>query len=229
VKNYQINDWLAQSEERRRSAGLMSADFFANNTGTIPVQTGAEMLLMHMCLGESMQSSQGMPATSAATVVFVRMIPKERKDISGVVSPAQMLEAIMAQFDLSVSDTAQICRVSRQTVYQWMDYLDIAEIRSNANRQRLCELFQVAQRWRERPPLTGNFVTATLTDGSSLKALLADDVLDMDRIVSTYATLAASSAIRRRDEHEKVVTAVPRLKEGFRALAKQEARRKGKA
>lgn len=117
-----------------------------------------------------------------------------------VLPAAELVAEVKATLGIKVTDLAAIAKVSRQTLYDWIDGGTI----SPKNYERLFALRQVCQEWQamaKRP--IGQLVHAKTEDQTSLLDLLQQDPLDQAAICALVETLAAKAveneaSLRRR-------------------------------
>lgn len=110
---------------------------------------------------------------------------------SAVLSTADLVAAIKATLGMKVIDLAAIAKVSRQTLYDWIDGGPI----SPKNSERLFALRRICVVWRAlaQKPL-GPLAHAKTEDGTSLFDLLQRDELNELAIRTLLETLAAKAA-----------------------------------
>lgn len=142
-----------------------------------------------------------------------------------VLSPAQMIEAIRDVFRLTVSESAQVLRISRPTVYQWERLTDIEAIRAHDDRDRLKQIYRLAQTWSQLSPLSGNWLHATLASGKSVFDLLCEEHINDSVLLQAHKQLQATLQGLRAAEHDRSVAAVKAMKDAFSRLAVNEKQR----
>jgi hypothetical protein len=97
-------------------------------------------------------------------------------------------------FALNKTELARVCRVTRPTIYDWFSQKFEAE---EENRARLAALFRIAQEQARDglPPLSARVIARFDLGGASLVDLLAEEVLNQDRIRN--ASWAIAGAMRQ--------------------------------
>jgi len=96
-------------------------------------------------------------------------------------STGEQLAAVQSALGLNKSQLAAVCRVKRQTIYDWYAGNFEAE---GSNAQRLAKLYRVATLLRRAgvQPLPMRVVEKQLPSGNSLLALLCEDDVDPTQI-----------------------------------------------
>lgn len=146
----------------------------------------------------------------------VVVIDESVAEISTAVrSVSTQLSNVKAAFGLSISQLAKVLAVKRPTIYSWMDPETGPETLRGANRARLNALCDIAHKWNELSKLPpSRHLTASLTKGGSLFALLSADKLDRRAIEE--AMKAVAKVTRRPAETADARTLGERLrKRGF--------------
>jgi DNA-binding transcriptional regulator YiaG len=105
------------------------------------------------------------------------------------------LSEIRAVFGTSISQTAQVLGVKRQTVYAWLENKSAPQ---PGNRVRLEQLTLLARAWRElsSKPL-GSALHSRSNFEHSLFQLLTEESLRLDEIKRRFRTLQRASAARQ--------------------------------
>lgn len=153
---------------------------------------------------------------SGATVVTSCAL--EAEPFSAMLSPASVLDVVRTVFGLNISETADVFRITRQTVYQWMKLTDMEEIRSHDNRHRLRQIYAVAKLWQNLPQLKGRWLHALLpTDNTVLDLLKASEV-GRDALLAAHHALSARTLDRLTEEGERATQAATALMGAFASL-----------
>jgi hypothetical protein len=126
-----------------------------------------------------------------------------------VLPAADLVAEIKATLGINVTELAGIAKVSRQTLYDWIDGGTISE----KNYERLFALRQVCGAWRgmAKKPI-GKLVHARTEDQTSLFDLLQQDELDQTRIHALLEMLAAKAA-ESETERQQRASKLERLSE----------------
>jgi len=132
---------------------------------------------------------------------------------------AEQLTLLQAFFALSKTQLAQICRVQRQTIYDW--FAGNFEAEDN-NARRVAQLFGIARDVKAAgaQPLSARDLTRGLTDGSTILSLLAADDASSDRVGSVVAQLEEARSVTRANTAN---TARERL--GWKPISDESAER----
>jgi DNA-binding XRE family transcriptional regulator len=111
-------------------------------------------------------------------------------------STAEQLAGVQSFFGLSKTQLAQVCKVQRQTVYDWYAGNFEAEGR---NARRLAELYGIIEQLRRdgRKPLPSRVVARALLSGSSLLDLLSSSEVDSAAVGAIVAQLDETAASLR--------------------------------
>ena len=111
-------------------------------------------------------------------------------------STAEQLAGVQSFFGLSKTQLAQVCKVQRQTVYDWYAGNFEAEGR---NARRLAELYGIIEQLRRdgRKPLPSRVVARALLSGSSLLDLLSTTEVDGAAVGAIVAQLDETAASMR--------------------------------
>lgn len=144
-----------------------------------------------------------------------------------VVSPASVVDLARNVFGLNISETADVFRVSRPTIYQWLKLEDMEQVRSREDRERIKAVYQAAQLWQQYPLLKGRWLQAILPSGTTALDILKAQKIDPDALRAAYTTLAAGTGMRRKEEGERAQQAISKLAEAFSQLATDGKARKG--
>ena len=212
------------------SLALASRDFanrhgamrrlYAEGTGSLIVEEGSAPFqgvprVWNLLNPDVPDSREGHSATTGVCIV----ITKNQIDLSEVpaamelrrdaalpsvaLSPASVLDRVRAVFGLNISETASVFGITRQTAYQWMKLAAMEQVRAHENRNRLKQLYGVAQSWQAFPPLKGRWLHALLPGGNTVLDLLKNTQIDIGSLQVAYQALAASATDRRREEGER--------------------------
>ena len=84
------------------------------------------------------------------------------------------LTAIRSAFSMNMIQLAEVLRVSRQAIYDWMDGKPVKV----ENRQRIAAIHDFVQRWNDIYPKSMGRIVAEEIGGPSLLALLSADVFE---------------------------------------------------
>lgn len=144
-----------------------------------------------------------------------------------VISPASVVDMARSIFGLNISETAEVFRISRPTIYQWMKLEDIEQVRSRKDRERIKVIYQAAQQWQKFPPLKGRWRQAILPSGTTVLDLLKTEQFDPTALKAAYTALAAGTEVRRKEEGERAQQAISKIAEAFSELANERKARKG--
>lgn len=142
-------------------------------------------------------------------------------------SPASVLDKVRTVFGLNISETAEAFGITRQTAYQWMTLVNMEQVRSHENRDRIKQLYGAAQSWQTRPQLKGRWLHALLPAGNTVLDLLKAAQINLDALQAAYQALAASTADRRREEGERATQATTALAGALAGLGAGRKARKG--
>ena len=121
-------------------------------------------------------------------------------------SYADQLADIQAWLGLNKVQLAQVCRVERQTIYDWFSRQYEP---GGVNSQRVTQLYKIAAKWRERglARLPSRASERPLFDGKSLLDLLTAPKIDIARtesameavgFASVNETRSSAAAVRER-------------------------------
>lgn len=146
---------------------------------------------------------------------------------SVAISPASVLDRVRTVFGLNISETAEVFGITRQTAYQWMNLTSMEQVRAHENRDRLKQLYGVAQSWQSHPPLKGRWLYALLPAGNTVLDLLKATPIDLNALHAAYQALAASTTDRRREEGGHATQAATALASAFAGLGAGRKARKG--
>lgn len=167
--------------------------------------------------------------TGAGTILIHEVKPETIQAFGTAasnISPAEMLKSVRDTFMLNISDSAQVLKISRPTVYQWSSLADIEQIRAHKDRERLKQLYRLAQSWIHRGQLLGRWLHETLSSGKSVLDLLSEENIDEVALFSAHSQLLANRSRLRTAEHERSMAAARSLKWAFSRMASNEASRK---
>jgi len=132
---------------------------------------------------------------------------------------AEKLDEIRDAFGLSMAALADVLKVSRASVYNWLEN----EPRGTNVVQRIETLYNVAQGWKGKNPYhyaPGKLMKQKLGDGPSMFDRLCREELDMDKIHSGMdSLLLLMNKQRERMDRAKARSAkIPAGTEGHREL-----------
>jgi len=145
-----------------------------------------------------------------------------------IVTPADMVSTVRKAFMLTVSNASTVFKVSRPTIYQWESLSDIEQIRAHSDRNRMKELYRLAQEWVARGPLTGRWLEETLSSGMSVLDLLSADKINQIAVLSAHDLLSTIKSQLRKAEHSRSLASAKAMQSAFETLAANEKnRRKG--
>lgn len=121
---------------------------------------------------------------------------------------AEQLGKIQESFSLNKTQLARICKVQRQTIYDWFAQ-NFEAVDDNA--ERLAQLFAIAIQFKtvNGPPLDSRAATRTLASGETLLELLTSDRVDEAKV------LAACEALSRITERRNSGSSARELREKF--------------
>lgn len=116
---------------------------------------------------------------------------------------AEQLAAVQTFFGLSKTQLARVCKVQRQTIYDW--YAGRFEAEGNHAR-RLARLYGVAERLRSDGfrPLSVRVVARALSSGNTLLDLLSADDVDGQEVGGIVAQLDEGTKIARARSAEAI-------------------------
>jgi hypothetical protein len=150
----------------------------------------------------------GITSQHSWEALFVQLAegaPAEKRSEPGrLLSAADLVAEVKATLGVNVTELAAMARVSRQTLYGWLDDGAI----SKDNYDRLFALRQVCGQWRalaEKP--VGRLIHGKSENGVSLFELLERDVLDEGAVRAQLDVLAARLArqsAERARRHERL-------------------------
>jgi len=123
--------------------------------------------------------------------------PTARIEVQDVLPvTAELLAAVQSFFGLSKTQLAQVCRVQRQTIYDW--YAGSFEAEGD-NARRLTRLYNLAEGLRSegREPLSTRVVRRALSSGNTLLDLLAGDDVRLVEVAGVVAQLDQATSERR--------------------------------
>ncbi len=133
-------------------------------------------------------------------------------------TPATIVDRARNLLALTVTDAGRVFRVSRPTIYQWQSIGDIGQIRSHKDRQRLKDMWSIAETWSKLTPLKGRWLNHILPGGKSLLDLLSVEKIDVAAVLSAHASLSMSQQELRGKEHQRVLQVLPGLRDAFKNL-----------
>ena len=142
------------------------------------------------------------------------------------VSPSTIVDLVRNTFSLTIRDAADVFRVSRPTIYQWLKLDSIDLIRSSADRDRLKRLYAIAMAWTSRPKLSGRWYQLVLPSGQTVLDILKGENLDSQEFSRFHTLLAQQSSLLQGQEHLRAKSAMEGLREGFAAMERDRPPRK---
>lgn len=142
------------------------------------------------------------------------------------VTPASIVDMVRTTFVLSVSDAAEVFRVSRPTIYQWSKLKSMEQIRSGEDRDRLKKLYGLVATWAARPALRGSWYRHVLPSGQTVIDLLKGEQLDSAEFAQIHILLEQQCHMLQATEHIKARQATHHLRE---LAARMDADRPDKA
>ena len=146
-----------------------------------------------------------------------------------IVSPASVVDRARSVFGLNISETAEVFRVSRPTIYQWMKLQDSAQVRSRADRERIKAIYQAAQLWKARAPLKGRWPQTILPSGTTVLDILKAPKIDPDALMDAHTALEIGTEARRKEDGARARQAISALARAFSQLASEKKARKGRS
>lgn len=212
------------------------------NTGSTHVATDAKAYINY-CLAKRAERGYSMSPQSVGTQSRVLLLSTGGNTIyiwetksqftlalpsKSIVTPAEMVNAVRRAFMLSVSTASAVFKVSRPTIYQWVSLSNIEQIRARSDRDRMKELYRLAQSWVYKGPLAGRWVEETLPSGISVLDLLSADTINQAAVLQAHDILSNAKNRLRKAEHSRSLAAVEAIQSAFENLAaKEKNRRKG--
>lgn len=169
---------------------------------------------------ESMTSlvGRGTGGAHSMTVHFITPHHYEFNSVSSNTSDPlsvnDKLNTIRSVFGLSISQLAQVMRVERVTIYDWLRKNAMDSLRGTS-RARLSELCAIATTWASFTPLSGKFLQEPLPNGRCLIEFLISDSLNTTEILKAYADLAFRKKPAERDREHMEEQAHNARKIGF--------------
>lgn len=242
---YQINAESGRFEHMVRQ-GAMNAYVLpkmAYNTGTAISTPDPASYLLSAQLWSLLESSPMQPqpggagdslilreATSGGLVLVHRLTtqaaePARAQEAEEAVTPAMIVEFVRRVFALNMSDAAEAFRVSRPTIYQWAKLMDIEQVRSHSDRERLKALHRITKLWAGREPLVGRWQSMILPSGKSVLDLLKEPQLNVLALTEAHRVLADRKDILRREDHRRAQGAAAALGNAFAKLGEAQGRR----
>lgn len=135
--------------------------------------------------------------STTTCVDLVEYPPFEAPYDAHVLPPtAEQLAAVQTCFGLSKTQLAQVCKVQRQTIYDWYAGNFQAE---GDHARRLAVLFGIAGSLRNEGhrPLSARMASRVLSSGSTLLDLLSEDDIDGKEVAAIVAQLDQATVIVR--------------------------------
>lgn len=225
----------ARRERRSRVSRLRAADSETYNTGAaVVVGDAPEYILGYLRDTRSpyvhgqapytdRQISSGTGGTGSVLIFGVRGSTASPSPI--MLNPAAVLHAVRSIFHLTISQTAEVFRVSRPTIYQWQTLEDDKNIRAQKDCNRMRNLYDLANKWKMLGPLTGRWLTTPIQDNKSVFEMLCEDQPNEVALHNAHAQLLAASVRLKEAENRKSIEAVKALDDPFAKLDKAAKRR----
>lgn len=129
------------------------------------------------------------------------------------------LTEIRDAFSLTTVQLAEVLGVSRQAIYDWTGGKTVKP----ENRQRIGQILEFVEKWRELHPAPMGPVVAEVLDGASLLDLLRADELDAQAIAGQLASIAARLGEVRAERPASARELA--AKHGMRPLSEENQRR----
>lgn len=113
-------------------------------------------------------------------------------------SPAQAVEYVRTTFDLNVKQLADILKIERVTVYDWLRK-NAWEKLHPARQKRLLDVASIAAQWAKRPQIPPGYLLEPLDpSGETLLKLLSRDHLPTAEILIAYTQLLQNKSLEQR-------------------------------
>jgi DNA-binding XRE family transcriptional regulator len=169
----------------------------------LPLVSQTALVLM---LSVSLSSSSSLPEMYWAPVfaqpstthsgVSEPLLGRTAREPQLLPTTAEQLASVQAAFGLSKTQLAQVCKVQRQTIYDW--YAGNFEAEGN-NARRLAAVYGIAESLRiaGRRPLLARAVSRALSTGSTLLDLLLEEEVDREAVSSVVAQLDEATVTAR--------------------------------
>jgi transcriptional regulator with XRE-family HTH domain len=121
-------------------------------------------------------------STGGCVVVSMKH-PFDNAHNLAITSARAVLEDVRADLGLSIADTADVMRVSRRTVYDWLE----GQVPRSGAADRLAQLAQVARYWRGlgAPRAGKDLVRTRIAEQATLLTLFSAESLDVPTIQQT--------------------------------------------
>lgn len=161
----------------------------------------------------------------SGVVVQIKSSKANAYVLASVASPAKIVDTVRDTFRLTISEAAQVLRISRPTVYQWESLADIEAIRAHHDRDRLKQLYRITLNWSTRPAPRGRWLHAALPGGKSVFDLLSEPILNEIALSQAHDLLVAMAPRLQAEESQRADSAVKALKGAFAKLATNEQKR----
>ena len=135
----------------------------------------------------------------------------------------ERISEIKSAFGLTISQLAQVLRVQRQTIYDWIDEDHPPQVQGQ-NRERLAAIQRLAIQWNALCPWpAGKGVTRYAVDGQTLLDLLSAEALDQARL--TIVMRGLSEQVKAEWQHREERSLANRLRDrGFQPVPEQSLR-----
>jgi hypothetical protein len=132
---------------------------------------------------------------STTVVVERQSLASYVAQVADSVPPAERIRDILRYLGLSKTQLKDACRVSRQTLYDWLEGRFEPEAANSARLKEIHALALVVA--AAGTPLSARVVQAPLPDGSTLAQKLAEDAPHFEELKGFVTTLASASAAKR--------------------------------
>ncbi len=232
MHGFQINQKLGKQEWLARLGGAVPArhaecaygtgwDISASDALTyVLFQTISRLATPTVKASESLfaglrPSIQDFTASGAAVLRYhCYAVCKQAQNLShSPVTPASIVDMVRRTFSLNVSDTADVFKVSRPTIYQWSKLESMDLIRASQDRDRLKTLYGIVVGWAARPALRGPWYRQVLPSGQSVVDLLKGERIDSAEFTRIHIWLEQQSHVLQATEHIKARQVTQRLRE----------------
>lgn len=114
-------------------------------------------------------------------------------------SVVEMIQSIRTAFGLTITQVANVMKVERVTIYDWIATDSMDKLRPSS-RDRLKVLNEIALAWESKAPLYGKFLQEQLPEGNCVFDLLRSERLNLADFSRAYEVLVStrSSADRKQ-------------------------------
>lgn len=134
------------------------------------------------------------------------LIESEQNIAANALSLKDKITNIRSVFGLSITQMAEVMRVERITVYDWIRRDSMDSVRGNS-RERINAINELATTWGKFPALGGKFLFETLPDGSCVMNLLSALNLDSSAVLRAYALLDSKKKPGQRIQEHRATQA----------------------